>query len=192
MKLCATVALLLTLATSAGAAVIHDESIHGDLSSNAAVPSPLALAVGGNTVIGTVANSNAAPPAGDRDFVRFTVASGQMLIGLNLLGYSPSNLSFAAFNAGTTSFVPGPATIDSFLSGIHIAGTDLGTNLMPRFVSNSVTTFALATPLLGPGDYCFMIQQTSNLVQSYSLEFVIEAPVPTETRTWGAIKALYR
>jgi hypothetical protein len=51
---------------------------------------------------------------------------------------------------------------------------------------------ALPEAELPPGDYCFVIQQTSPIVQSYSLEFVVEAPVPARGSTWSAIKTLYR
>jgi hypothetical protein len=185
MKICAMVVVLAALAASANAAVVHDESVDGDLSSSAAAPTPLAFALGGNTVIGTTTS-------GDRDFLTFTIAPNQVLSGLNLLVYTPNNLGFAAFNAGTTSYVPSGTTNAFFLAGIHVEGADQGTDILPRFVDRSVTTYALDEPQLGPGDYSFIIQQLSPIIQSYSLEFVVEGIVSTESSTWGAIKALYK
>jgi hypothetical protein len=191
MKL-ATLALLLVLAAPAGAAVIHDESVDGDLSTDPNAPTALVFAVGGNTIIGTVANSNQLPPAGDRDFITFTIPAGQALTGLNLLAYSPDNLGFAAFNAGATGFIPSAATNGNFLAGIHPGGAHVGTDLMPLFVDESVTLNALPAPRLEPGTYTFIFQQTTNIVQSYSLEFVVDAETGAEAPTWGAIKSLYR
>lgn len=191
MKTLATLVLLLALAAPATAAIVHDEAVDGDLSSLAAAPTALLFTPGGNTVTGTVRNSNNVT-TGDRDFITFTVPAGNVLTGLNLLAYAPAFLSFAAFNAGVTSFVPGIATDASFLAGIHISGSELGMNLMPLFVGSAVTTNSLAAPQLDPGDYCFVIQQTGTALQSYSLEFVLDGPVPVDGPTWGAIKALYR
>jgi hypothetical protein len=185
MKICAIVVLLAALAAPASAAVVHNESVNGDLSSNAAAPTLLAFALGGNTVIGTTTS-------GDRDYLRFTIPANQVLSGLNLLVYSPDNLSFAAFNAGTTSYVPSGTTNAFFLAGIHVELGDLGSDILPRFVDRSVTTYALSMPRLDPGDYCFIIQQLNSFIQYYSLEFIVEGIVPTENSTWGAVKTLYR
>jgi hypothetical protein len=188
MKLTALVVALLVFASPALAGVIHDESVDGDLSSNEAAPTALAFSLGGNTVIGSVSNVGGF----DRDYITFTIAPDEILTGLNLLAIAPDNLAFAALNAGTTSYIPSGATIGDFLSGIHIAGAQIGADLLPLFVSSSVTTNALPAPLLGPGDYCFMIQQTSPITQTYSIEFIVQSPVPVETSTWGGVKALYR
>ena len=190
MKTLAILGLLLASVSPAAAVVIHNEAVQGDLSSNPAAPTPLVFLPGGNTIIGTVRDSGA--PSGDRDFITFTIAPGQTLTALNLLAYSPTNLSFAAFNEGSTSYVPSVSTEGNFLSGIHISGADLGTNLLVQFVVNSQVSNSLPAPMLPSGTYSFVIQQTSLVTTSYSLEFVVEAPVPADGRTWGAIKSLYR
>jgi hypothetical protein len=170
---------------------VHDESVDGDLSSNPAAPTALALALGGNTVTGTTSNLPANP--GERDYITFTIGPGQKLVDLNLLAYSPNNLSFAAFNAGNTSFIPSGATDPFFLAGIHVSALSVGSDLMPEFVSSAVTTNSLLVAELGPGTYCFMIQQTNAVIQSYSLEFVLEEEgVQNESSTWGKVKGLYR
>jgi hypothetical protein len=188
MKTCATIALLILLASSAGAGVIHVELTDGDFSSDPATPTPLAFSPGGNTIVGYIFNVFRM----DWDYITFTIAPGQMLVALNFLVFTPEDIGFAAFNAGTTSFYPTYATSGNFLAGIHVSGADVGTDLMPLFVSRSVTTNSLPSPSLGPGDYCFMIQQTAGIIQDYTLEFVLTGIVPTNNSTWGAVKALYR
>lgn len=189
MKTCAMVLLLVSLALPASAAVIHDESVDGDLSTNPATPTALAFAVGGNTVIGTTGNTTGTI---DRDYITFTLGPGQMLTGLTLLGLAPDNIAFTSFNAGNVGVVPSGATIGDFLSGIHITAANIGSNLMILFDTASVTTNSLPTPDLGPGTYTYLIQQTSPILQSYSLEFIIQEAVPAATSTWGGVKALYR
>jgi hypothetical protein len=188
MRTTALVTAVLFLAVPAFAGIVHNEAVDGDLATDPNAPTTLAFAVGGNTVLGTVQNQTAF----DRDYITFTVAPNQLLSGLNLFNIAPNNLAFVSFNAGTTSFIPSVATAANFLAGIHISGAEIGMDLMPLFVSSSVTGNSLPAPALGPGDYCFLIQQTSPITQSYSLEFVIQAAVPTEQSTWGKVKALYR
>lgn len=190
MKPLATLALLAVLALPAGAAVVHDETVNGDLSTNPAAPTALAFSLGGNAVIGSVRNTGTPPDA--QDYITFTVPANHLLNALNLLSFSPTNIAFAAFNAGTTSFIPDLATDPLFLSGIHVTGSDTGTNLMPLFVTSNVTSNALPDPWLGPGNYCFLIQQANAITTSYRLEFVLDGAVPTHASTWGVIKRLYR
>lgn len=188
MKLCALVLLLVALAVPVSAAN-HNEAVDGDLSTDPNVPTPLALTLGSNLLTGTTGNIGGII---DRDYITFNVPNGFALTGLTLLTFTPNNLAFAAFNSGTVSFVPSGATALLFLAGIHPDGSMLGTNLMPVFVNSSVTGNSLPVPLLGPGDYCFLIQQTSPLTQEYSLDFILEGTVGTSETTWGGIKALYR
>ena len=190
MRLLATLALSVVLAFPVRAAIVHDEAADGDLSSDPASPTALVFAMGGNTILGTMGNLGSPPDV--RDYITFTVPPNAMLMALNLLSYSPSNIGFAAFNAGTTSFIPGIDTDPLFLSGIHVSGSDVGTNLMEAFVTRNVTTFGLPGPFLPPGDYCFLIQQTNAITTTYGLEFVLQAGVPARPSTWGVIKRMYR
>ena len=115
-----------------------------------------------------------------------------MLSHLTLIALSPNNPAFASFNSGSTSFVPSGATNGSFLSGIHIDGADVGDDLMLYFDTRNVTTNSLPTPSLGPGTYCWLIQQTSPIVQSWHVNFILEGTIATDATTWGKVKALYR
>jgi hypothetical protein len=187
MKTFAIVLLLAAMAVPATAAVIHNEGSQGDLSSSEAAPTPLVFAIGGNTIIGSV---NGLPL--DRDYITFTVPSGQAITAINLIAFSPNNLAFSSLNSGATSFVPSGATIGAFLAGIHIDVNDIGDNLLTYYDTRSVTTNSLPSPSLGPGTYSWLIQQTSAVLQSYTVEFVLEGTIATESSTWGKVKALYR
>jgi hypothetical protein len=187
MKTFAIVLLMAAMAVPASAAVIWNEGVNGDLSSSEAAPTAISLAVGSSTIIGSV---NGFPL--DRDYITFTIGAGQVLSHLYLIALSPNNLAFTAFNTGSTSFVPSGATNGLFLSGIHIDAADITKDLMPFYDTRNVTTNSLPSPSLGPGTYCWMIQQTSPVLQSYTVEFVIDGTIATEASTWGKVKALYR
>jgi hypothetical protein len=187
MKTLAIVMLLAAIAVPASAAVVWNESINGDLSSSEAAPTAISFGVGSNQILGTVSGSPL-----DRDYITFTIGAGQTLSHLNLIAFSPDNLAFSAFNSGSTSFIPSGATNGLFLSGIHMSAADAGQDLMPFYDTRNVTTNSLPGPSLGPGTYCWMIQQTSPILQSYTVEFVIDGALRTDPQTWGMIKALYR
>jgi hypothetical protein len=187
MKTIAIVLLLAAMAVPAGAAVIWNEGINGDLSSSEAAPTLISFGVGTNQILGSI-NGNPL----DRDYITFTIAAGQTLSHLNLIAFSPDNLAFTAFNSGSTSFIPSGGTNGLFLSGIHISSADVSKDLMPFYDTRNVTTNSLASPSLGPGTYCWMIQQTSPLLQSYTVEFVVDGALQTDPQTWGMIKSLYR
>jgi hypothetical protein len=187
MKTLAIVLLLAAMAVPASAATIWNESINGDLSSSEGAPAGISFGIGGNTIIGSVSGNPL-----DRDYITFTIAAGQTLSKVNLIAFSPDNVAFTAFNSGPTSFIPSGATNGSFLSGIHITSADVGSDLMPFYDTRNVTTNSLLSPSLGPGTYCWMIQQTSPVLQNYTVEFVVDGALNTDDSTWGMIKAMYR
>jgi hypothetical protein len=187
MKTLAIALLLAAMAVPATAAIIHDEGVNGDLSSNEAAPTALAFPTGTSTIIGSVHGSPI-----DRDYITFTIGPNQVLAHLNLIALSPNNLAFTAFNAGSTSYIPSGSTNGLFLSGIHIDANDVGDDLMPYYDTRNVTTNSLSSPSLGPGTYCWMIQQTNPILQTYRLDWVIDQTIATEPSTWGKVKALYR
>lgn len=189
MRLLATLALLALLAAPAGAVVVHDESVNGDLSTDPANPTLIDLTDGNSIILGTTGNSGGVV---DRDYITFTINSDRLLSGIVLHGLSPDNIAFCALNSGSTSFVPGAGTAASFLSGIHITASDIETDLLQAFWTRSVTGTSLSAPYLGAGTYCFLIQQTSAITQSYSLEFINGFILPAHESSWGAIKSLYR
>jgi len=192
MKTLATVLLLGVLAVPAMGATIWDEGTNGELSGDPATPTLITFADGSNTIIGTChGNIDVSNPV-DRDYITFTVPPGMILSHLWLHTWDPDDYGFMSFNAGSTSFIPSGATNASFLSGIHLNGEDVTQDLMVFFRDRKVTTNALPQAALGPGTYCWLVQQLGPFVESYNVEFVIEVGVATEPSTWGKVKALYR
>jgi hypothetical protein len=178
---------------SAQAAVVWDESVNGPLSRDPATPTLIVFSVGSNFINGTVGNLvlPGQTRTNVRDVITFTVPPDHALTSLILHQWIPNDTGFSAINDGTTSVVPSPATGNLFLAGIHVMPTDVGSDLMDLFVTRAVVE-GLGDSQLEPGDYCFLIQQESEVLTHYSLEFIMAGPVPTQPSTWGSIKALYR
>jgi hypothetical protein len=188
MKTLVIAFLVTVMAIPATAAVIWDEDVNGDLSSNEAAPTPIPFPFGASIIKGKI-NGNPL----DRDYITFTVPADHTLSSMSLLVFQPNNLAFMSLNAGSTSYIPSASTNDFFLSGIHFSQNDLfPINLMEFFATRSVTTNALPSPSLGPGTYSWLIQQTSPVLQTYWVEFILSTPLATEPSTWGKVKALYR
>jgi hypothetical protein len=189
MKFFAIGILLLLFATAANAGVVWDESVNGPISPNPATPTLVVFSVGSNYIVGSVTN---AAPTNPRDTITFTIPAGHTLTAIIMHAWGGNNTGFCAINSGNTSIVPSNPTIDFWMAGIHIDANLVDTDLLDPMHSASVTTQNLDASQLDPGDYCFLIQQTSPVLANYSLEFVLEGPVPTQPTTWGSIKALYR
>ena len=86
------------------AAVIYNESVSGDLSNNQAEPTPLMLALGTNSVVGTVGTGD------NQDWITVNVPSGLTLSSLVLASYNSSDSQgFLGVQRGT-SFVGNPET----------------------------------------------------------------------------------
>ena len=192
MKTLATILLLVVLAVPALGATVWDEGTNGDLSGDPATPTPITFANGSNTITGTCnGNIDVSTPV-DRDYITFTIPAGMILSHLWLHTWDPDDFGFMSFNAGATSFIPSGATNASFLSGIHLSGEDVTQDLMVFFRDRKVTTNALPAAALGPGTYCWLVQQLGPFIETYDVEFVLEVGVATEPSTWGKVKALYR
>lgn len=148
-----------------------------DFSDDPQAPTVLTLSPGSNPVAGDVGFSNAVD--GDRDFLTFTVGPGQSVDEITITQWDPDNRGFIAINAGDTGFIPSGATNASFLAGILPETSNVGSNLLDLFVTNSITAFELDEPTLGPGEYTLVIQQTSSLTQLYALDIVLTAEPPS-------------
>ena len=172
--------LLLTLLfpVSSSFAFNYDESIDGDLSNDPNAPSVLTAIQGTNLVSGSMGNSNNVT-TGDRDFLSFNVAPGDKLVSLFLLSFSPNNTGFHAISAGTTSVIPsgpGAGDVSTYLGSNHLDFISTTTNLLP-ILGTALAGSGFTGPL-GPGTYSYVVQQTSNISQDYTLNFVI-IPEPT-------------
>ena len=169
-----TIALALVWTGTASAAD-HDESVSGDLSTNPASPTSLAVSPGSNVLTGTVQSG------GDtRDYVTFTVSTGQVLVSINQIAYydvissGPGDRGFNAIIAGATSLVPGGATIGSFLGSSHLNTLTPGTDMLPTLAVAPTGGTGFAPPL-GPGTYTYHVQQTGSELTGYEIDLVVAA-----------------
>lgn len=165
------------LAMTAGVSADYDEGIDGDLSDDPTTPTPIAFALGDNLVSGSVANSNAAPTGGDIDFLTFTIGAGQELSSLFLLEQSPSNRAFHAINIGSEGIVPsGPNAGDptGYLGSDHLDDLGASVDQLPGLGNafGGTAGSGFSGPL-GPGTYSYIIQQTGDFTQGYTLNFVV-------------------
>jgi hypothetical protein len=160
--------LLVSFALAAApalAATLYNESVSGDLSNNQAAPTPLTLAVGTNSIIGTVNGS------GDsQDWVALTVPAGDKLTSIILASYQSTDLQgFTGFQTGA-SFVGSAFTAGSYTGYSHfgtgaqndgLPPTNLvGQDLLPLMANPTIAAGATGfTPPLGAGTYTFLIQQ---------------------------------
>ena len=166
--------LVVLLALSlAGSAHAYSESIDGELSSDPLLPTAVSVAPGSNLVTGQVT------AAGDiRDYWTFSIAPGQSLTAIDVVSLQdgtsggPANRSFIALHPGATSAFPSGATIGGFLGGDHLDAIDEGTNVLLNLALANLGGTGFSTPL-GPGDYTFLIQQTSAQIVAYTLDFVV-------------------
>ena len=92
----ASIILALTAMPGSGA-VIYNETISGDLSGAFASPTPLMLAVGGNTIVARIGNNGntGATNGSDADNFTVTLGTGESLVSMTLdLITSPLKIQF--------------------------------------------------------------------------------------------------
>ena len=164
--LLATLALALGLAPAAGAVVVHDEALDGDLSNDRLAPTVLSVGVGTNSVIAT-------SQRGDREFYSITLAAGTSLAAINLASYSGTDIAFVAIQNGTT-FTEDPASpnVANILGYTHFGpgpGGATGDILASMGAGSGAIGF---TPPLPSGSYTFWSQQTGPAV-TYRLDLVV-------------------
>ncbi|MEM9064498.1 MAG: hypothetical protein AAGB51_03295 [Planctomycetota bacterium] len=178
-----------TASAAASAQLVFDEAALGDFSTDPGAGTVLNFGLGENIVRGAMGNSNAvntdfSNPTGDRDFFTFTVGSGQSVTSIELIDWGVANTGFIAIDEGTSSVIPSFTTDAQLLAGILVNTNDLGTNLLEEFTTGAVTGNSLAAPLLGPGTYTFVVQQTTNITHSYGLAFTL-VPSPAAASVLG-------
>jgi len=182
IKLCSAIALAMACSLSAQAAVVYDESVSGDLSSDNLNPTAIILAAGDNIISGSVV---AAP--GDRDFWTVTIASGQSLDAIIFDEFnSAEDRSFFAVEIGNqiTALNSAASLLGSALVGAGV-GASQGDDILDNL---GAAPFGGAgfTGSLGPGTYTFWFQETAASVD-YSLNFqVSEVPVPAAVWLFGS------
>lgn len=173
-------ALMLGLAvTSIGhAAIMWDESIHGDLTDDRFNPNHLSVSLGSNELIGHTGFH-------DRDYFRITLAPGQMLTSIILTGYvSIDDISFLAVQEGTfLTEDPLNANVANLLGWTFFGTPEIGVDLLPLMGSN-YGSIGFTPPLSGT-NYTFWLQQTGDPTD-YALDFRVDAvPEPSTLAAAG-------
>jgi uncharacterized repeat protein (TIGR01451 family) len=156
--------------------VLWNEGTNGDLSNNQAAPTPLTLALGTNSIIGTVGTPD------NQDWVTLHVPTGMSLSSLVLASYaSTDSQGFLGVQQGT-SFSGSTLNPASYLGYVHygtgatngtLPPTNLvGSDLLPLMGDTSLASGSQGfTPPLGSGDYTFLIQQLG-ATTNYQFDFV--------------------
>src|SRR5262249_4275793 len=130
------------------------------------------------------------------DYITFVVPAGLSITELTLITFSPDNIAWTHFDDGPTSVIPNGGNAASLLAGAHIAAdAPDGSDLFGNYQAGS--THLLAGPgfngPIGAGTYTFLIQQTSPILQTYSLDFVVvPAPAFAPLAAVGALFAIRR
>ena len=170
---------LLFAASSARATVLYNESANPDLSNNQASPTPFTLAVGSNSVIGSVGTGDT------QDWIALTVTPGLKISSIVLAGYQSAHAQgFTGFQNGA-SFIGSPFSASSYAGYAHygtgatngpLPPTNLvGADLLPIMANPSLAAGSqgFTPPLLG-GTYAFLIQQLGSST-SYQFDFNVQS-----------------
>jgi hypothetical protein len=176
------VALMLSLAGGARAAVIWDEAVNGPFGDFDHQTQLGPFAAGDNEIRGTVGQTS--PGVFDRDYFSFSVPAGLGLTAINVIDATsagPLGISFIGIGAGTAITVgPVPTPPDaSFLLGWrHYSPDDIGTDILGEIGAPmpSMGAAGFTPPLLGPADYAVWIQETALCTTcTYDFDFVLAA-----------------
>jgi hypothetical protein len=171
-------------ANSALAIVVHDETGDGDLSNDRLNPTSISLTQGTNSLIATSVS-------GDREFVHFSIPSGQRLTEIILAAYSgglPMQRSFIAVQEGTTfTEDPDAADVSNILGYSHFGELDfnVGDDILPS-IGTGGGAIGFTPPLTGE-DYTFWIQETGANAATYQLDFNLVPEPATLTILFGGV-----
>ena len=180
-------AAVVIAAAPASAAVVYDETVSGDLSNSGLSPTPIAFALGSNTVTGTTGHDSTG--AIDRDYFTFTIGAGQALTAINVLqGTQTIGLSFFGIQSGSqVTLATNSATAAGLLGWTHYDASDVGTNILDDIgiAGNGSPGF---TGPLGAGTYSVWLQEISpGGAVPYGFDFVVVS-VP-EPSPWAMLLA---
>ncbi len=168
-----TLLAVLLAPLAAGAVVLHDEGVNGDLSDQPAAPTALGtLPLGEGEILGETVRD--ASGLVDRDYLTFTVGAGAALTAILLNEYRAAgdNLAFVGLYEGSTASTPPGQnpTLDELLGGAHINSAVEG-DIFP-LIEDFFGEDKFDRPL-GPGDYTLLIQQTGPEFTQYGLGLVV-------------------
>lgn len=161
---------------TAGAAVVHDEALAGDLADDGLLPTLLSLAPGSNQVFGTTGFIGTGL---DRDYFTLTVPAGTVLSKIVLLPGSEVaiGVSFLGLQAGNAFTIPpDTATAAGMLGWTHYTDPGPGgTDLLPAMSMPNLGSSGFESPLAA-GAYSFWVQDFDGLA-TYGFDFVV-TPLP--------------
>lgn len=154
--------------TRATADVLHDESIHGDLSNDRLVPTSYVLGVGVHSLLATSVQ-------GDREYVSLTIPIGLQLSEIILISYDGlDGTAFIGVQEGAQFTEPPTGTNVANLLGYAHFGPDLsnvGLDILPEIaIGDGAIGF---TGPLPASTYTFWIQQTGTNAATYQFDFVV-------------------
>lgn len=163
-------AAMLALAAGAShAATVWDDAAT-DLSNDRFNPTPIAVSLGHNVVLGLTGDAGEGV---DRDYFRFTIPDGAVLSALWLLPSTSvsGSASFIAIQAGPQVTVTPSGGGAQALYGLgHYDNSQIGSDFL-------VTLVGQGKAPVPAGTYSFWVQETGGVV-GYALDFVITPSVP--------------
>jgi len=169
----ATAIALASGAQTARAVIMHDESVHGDISNDRLNPTHHTLLLNANSLIATSI-------AGDREYIRLSVPAGLSLSAINVVSWqSVDLLGFIGVQSGTTFTEPPTGTNVANILGYGHFGPgagNVGLDILPE-ISAGPGAIGFTPPLVA-GEYTFWIQQTGPDPATYQLDF-ITTPEPS-------------
>jgi hypothetical protein len=175
--LTAAVACVVLSTSTAGAVVVWDEAIDGDVSTNRLAPSSAALVRGRNTLTATSVGPSA---TADREYITFSMPAETKLTRIYVEAYSGiDEIGFIAVQSGTTFTEPPTGTNVTNLLGYDHFGPGvypLGRNILPN-IGIGPGSIGFTAPL--PADnYTFWLQQTGINASTYTIGFFV-VPEPS-------------
>lgn len=182
-------AFVLSATASASLAdVVHDESLHGDLSNDRLAPTAYMLSLGANSVLATSSQ-------GDREFIALTIPAGAELSAILQISYvGEDDVAFAAVQAGPQLTVD-PDLFDptGLLGWAHFGpfAFSNGSDILPSMgMGSGADGF---TPPLPAGTYTFWLQQAGPSLTSFQLDFIVTpAPGAASLLAVGLFAVLHR
>ncbi len=176
-----------SLSIPAVAAIVYDESVNGQLSSDRLSPTVITVAPGSNQIYGD--NGNLAPSV--RDYLTFTVPVDFMLTSITMLDAPVGARGFIGLQAGNQLTLPPSTTTAAGLLGWwHYTAAGIGADIFPVMGVPANGSTGFAAPL-GAGSYTLWIQDSSPGTFGYGFDLEIQqVPEPgTWTTCVGALLA---
>ena len=163
----------LTFAPGANAAVVWNESIHGDFSNDRFNPTLVTLALGVNSVI-------ASTSAGDLEYFTIDLPQGWQLNALTLPSYvGEDRMAFIAVQSGPIFTEPNiNPNVANLLGWTHFGplAANVGTDILDN-IGQGQGAIGFEPPLPS-GQYTFWVQQIGPQLVTYQFNFIV-VPAPS-------------